>query len=138
MSQPPVPPERVEEKVEDWREKYSVEHLAELTKEDVTSAQLEFMNEVRTLKTEYNRGRLVSAEMAEVLGREPYTHDQLRDIRRYIQDEADKISMNFKRAKGRIERERANRRSNTIVKGAERIADSLTNISISINVPWSK
>ncbi|WP_143052191.1 hypothetical protein [Halobacterium jilantaiense] len=138
MVTPEVPPERVERKIEDWKERYSVENLEELPASEITSVRLEFTNEVRELKRKYNRGRLVTPEMAEVAGKEPYTHSQLQEIRRHIRDEADNIRINFRRARGRIEREKSDRRSRTIVSGVRAAAEGLTGItdmSLSIKLP---
>jgi len=141
MVTPQVPPERVQRKVEDWKERYSVENLADLPASEITSVRLEFRNEVQRLKTEYKRGRLVTPERAEAAGKEPYTRSQLREIRRYIRNEADNITINFRRARGRIEREKSDRRSRTIVSGVRAAAEGLTGItdvSLSIKLPWNK
>ena len=103
-------PQNVEETVEYWKKTYSVEDLQELGIERINSKQLLFENEVDRLKARYRRGRLVSKEMVEVAGREHRTEDELQQIRRRIENEANEIRMNFRRAEGRAEKEGTKRK----------------------------
>jgi hypothetical protein len=136
-----VPPERVADKLEQWQDSHSVENLEEMTPDEVRSAELQFLNEVQRLKARYKRGRLVTPEMAQVAGYEPLTDSQLQDVRQCIQDEADRIQLNFEKARSRIERREAERRGEVRKDVAERVADSLPDINIlsidfSIEWPW--
>ena len=103
-------PNRVQEKFKTWNDAYSVERLKEWSLKDLQSEQYKFEGKVEILKTEFKRGRLVTPEMAEAIGKEPLTHEELRKIRRRIDDEADKIRSNFKVAVGKKEAEEATRK----------------------------
>lgn len=135
MLEAEVPPERVEDKFSEWEERYAVEKLEELTYSDLKSERWSFSAEVDVFRTEYNPGRLVTPEMAAVAGKEPLTQEQFREVRRLIREKEREIQMNFKRAMGRRKREEQERRDNLVVDLAGRVSDSLTNISVSFELP---
>lgn len=138
MTQTNLPPDRVEKKFEMWEETYSVDNLAEMTVDNIESAELQFLNEVRRLKTEYRPGRLVTPEMAKIHGKEPLTQSEFREVRRLIGDKSDQMQMNFTRAKGRRKREREQREAEYKADVAGRVADAITNLSISFELPKLK
>jgi hypothetical protein len=135
---PDIPPPRVKDKFENWEETYSVTRLEELSVSDIESAKLEFQAEVEVLKTEYRPGQLINSALAQVVGKEPFTQEEFGEVRRHISDKADEIRMNFKQAKGRRRRENKQQRASFITNLTSRIADSLTNINISLELPKLK
>jgi len=135
---PEIPPPRVEDKFERWHETYSVNRLEELTISDIEAAELEFRNEVEKLRTEYRPGSSITPAMAQLAGKEPFTQAEFREVRRCITDEAEQIRMNFRQARGRRREEREQQRTNRLTKITGRIADSLTNIRISFELPKFK
>ena len=94
-----------------------------------------FEAKVKEFKAEYNPGRLVTPEMAQIAGKEPLTQNQFRRVRRMIDDEADKVRMNFERAIGRRREKETERRNSFFVDLAGRVSDSLTNVSVSFELP---
>ena len=100
-----VPSEEMEKTFENWDETHTIENLTEMSRNSIESEQVLFENEVSRFKqVRYNRGKSVNTTMAMLAGKEPYTHVQLREARRVIEEEADRIRPRFKRAKG-IKRE---------------------------------
>lgn len=138
MLEAEVPPERVEEKFEEWNERYCVEKLEELSLSDLEGEMALFEAEVIRFRTEYKPGRLVTPEMAAVYGKEPLTQEQFREVRRLINEEAKEIRMNFKRAMGRRRELEKERRNGLIVDVAGRVSDSLTNVNVSLELPKLK
>ena len=130
-----IPPERVEQKFEQWEERYSVEKLEELTLKDLEAEMLSFDSEVAQFRTEYNPGRLVTPAMAAAAGKEPLTQNEFREVRRLINEKARDIRFNFKRAKGRREELNQERRNGLIADVAGRVSDSLTDVSVSFELP---
>ena len=130
-----IPPERVEQKFEQWEERYSVEKLEELTLEDLDIERLAFDSEVAKFRTQYNPGRLVTPAMAAAAGKEPLTQNEFREVRRLINEKARDIRFNFKRAKGRREELNQERRNGLIADVAGRVSDSLTDVSVSFELP---
>lgn len=135
MTEVELPPERVEEKFKKWEETYAVEKLEELPENKLQSLKHLFEAEVKEFKTEYNPGRLVTSETAQIAGKEPLTQNQFRKVRRMIDDEADKVRMNFERAIGRRREKETERRNSFLVDLADRVSDSLTNVSVSFELP---
>lgn len=135
---PEIPPPRVENKFERWHETYSVDRLEELTISDIEAAELKFRNEVERLKTEYRPGKSVTPALAQVYGKEPFTQQEFREVRRCISDESEQIQMNFKQAKGRRKQHREYRQDSFWTNVAGRVADSVTNINISLELPKLK
>lgn len=135
MTEVELPPERVEDKFKKWEETYAVENLEELPENKLQSQKHLFEAEVKEFKAEYNPGRLVTPEMAQIAGKEPLTQNQFRRVRRMIDDEADKVRMNFERAIGRRREKETERRNSFFVDLAGRVSDSLTNVSVSFELP---
>lgn len=101
-----VPSESMVDKFEKWDEIHTVDHLSDMSIRDIESERLKFESKVKMFKSRYRRGRSVNAAMAKIAGKEPYTHEQLREARQFIKDEADRIRPRFKRAKGIKKEER--------------------------------
>lgn len=135
MTEVELPPERVEDKFKKWEETYAVENLEELPENKLQSQKHLFEAKVKEFKAEYNPGRLVTPEMAQIAGKEPLTQNQFRRVRRMIDDEADKVRMNFERAIGRRREKETERRNSFFVDLAGRVSDSLTNVSVSFELP---
>src|SRR6056297_3141292 len=123
MSEVELPPERVKQKFEKWEETYAVDKLEELPENKLRSQKHLFEAEVKEFKAEYNPGRLVTPEMAQIAGKEPFTQNQFRRVRRMIDDEADKVRMNFERAIGRRKEMETERRNRFFVDLAGRVSD---------------
>jgi len=138
MSEVELPPERVKQKFEKWEVTYAVDKLEELPENKLRSKKHLFEAEVNEFKAEYNPGRLVTPEMAQIAGKEPLTQNQFRRVRRMIDDEADKVRMNFDRAIGRRKEMETERRNSFFVDLAGRVSDSLTNVSVSFDLPKLK
>lgn len=100
-----VPSEEMKKKFEKWDETHTVDNLTDMSLKDIESERLLFEAEVMRFKIHYRRGKSVDAAMAKIMDRKPYTHEQLREARRLIEEEADRIRPRFKRAKG-IKREK--------------------------------
>lgn len=122
-----IPSEEMKQKFEKWDDIYSVDDLTDMTLRLIESERLEFESEVVRFKTRYNRGKALTPELAKVAGEEPYTHDQLRDARYLIEEEADRIRLRFKRAKGIVEKEREDSFRGYVVNLVEKIQLSLFN-----------
>ena len=86
MLEAEVPPERIEEKFEEWDERYSVEKLEEMSLSDLKSERWSFSAEADAFRIEYNPGRLVTPEMAAMYGKEPLTQEQFEEVRGLIYD----------------------------------------------------
>ena len=120
-----VPSEEMKQKFEQWDEIYAVEKLTDMSLQGIESERLSFENEVARFKTKYNRGDLLTPELAKVAGKKPYTHEQLREARRLIEEEADYIRPRFTRAKGIVEKERKKNLRGFIVNLVDKVQLSL-------------
>ena len=106
-----VPSEEMRDTFEKWDEIHTIENLTEMSLDSIESERILFENDVARFKRiRYNRGKSVNAAMAMLAGKEPYTHAQLREARRVIEEEADRIRPRFKRTKG-IKREQQKQNS---------------------------
>jgi hypothetical protein len=95
-----LPSDRMTDVCERWDDIYTVDRLTDMHLSNIQSKRYEFEAEVIEVNPYHDRGERVNPAMAKMMGREPYTHEQLREARRRIEDKADRVRARFEQAEG--------------------------------------